>query len=500
MNTASGVPGTRIRLVNAAPVRPDRTVVLYWMTANRRLQWNFALQRAVDRARELGLPLVILEALRADYAWASDRFHRFVLDGMVETHDRLADTPVGYYPYVEPEVGAGKKLLEALAARAAVVVTDDTPAFFYPRMVAAAAAKLDVALEAVDSAGLLPFRSTDRAFPTAYSFRRFLQRELPPHLEELPRADPLEGPDPAPAGDVSSLAAGFTPTPARQLRDAAFLSTLPIDHTVDARRTPPGGSNPAQGRLHRFVEELLPGYGERRNHPDGDHTSELSAYLHFGHISSHQVFATIAGEQLWSPARLGTKATGARQGWWGMSTACETFLDQLVTWRELGLNMCHHRSDYTEYSSLPDWARATLDEHRADERPHVYDLARFEAATTHDEIWNAAQNQLATEGRMHNYLRMLWGKKILEWSATPEAALEVMIELNNKYALDGRDPNSYSGIFWVMGRYDRPWGPERPIFGKVRYMSSANTARKLRLGGYLHRYSGQPKLALEETP
>ena len=162
----------------------------------------------------------------------------------------------------------------------------------------------------------------------------------------------------------------------------------------------------------------------------------------------------------------------------------------MVTWRELGFNMASRRDDYDQYDSLPDWSQATLKKHARDRREVVYTLDEFAAARTHDPVWNAAQTQLLREGRIHNYLRMLWGKKILEWTASPRDALEVMIELNNKYAVDGRDPNSYSGIFWCLGRYDRPWGPERPIFGTVRYMSSQNTKRKLHLEGYLKTYGG----------
>ena len=181
------------------------------------------------------------------------------------------------------------------------------------------------------------------------------------------------------------------------------------------------------------------------------------------------------------------------------STTAESFLDEAITWRELGLNFCSKRADYDRYESLPLWARQTLEEHAADPRAQVYSLAELESAATHDELWNAAQRELLRTGRMHNYLRMLWGKKILEWSATPRAALEVMIELNNKYALDGRDPNSYSGIFWCLGRYDRAWGPERAIYGKVRYMTSQNTARKFAVDGYLARFGkttspAQPRL------
>ena len=173
-----------------------------------------------------------------------------------------------------------------------------------------------------------------------------------------------------------------------------------------------------------------------------------------------------------------------------MSCAAEAFLDELITWREVGYNMCWQRDDYDQYESLPEWAKKTLADHAPDRRQYIYSTDQFEAAETHDPLWNAAQIQLVREGRIHNYLRMVWGKKILEWTSEPREALEVMIELNNRYALDGRDPNSYSGIFWVLGRHDRAWGPERPVFGTVRYMSSANTARKFPVRAYIDRYSG----------
>jgi deoxyribodipyrimidine photo-lyase len=191
----------------------------------------------------------------------------------------------------------------------------------------------------------------------------------------------------------------------------------------------------------------------------------------------------------WFFDRLSPKAQGKRSGWWGMREQAEAFLDQMVTWRELGFNMCYRRRDYDLYESLPEWALKTLEEHEMDPRPYIYNPEEFEKAKTHDPLWNAAQIQLVREGRIHNYLRMLWGKKILQWSSIPREAIGIMIELNNKYALDGRDPNSYSGIFWVLGRYDRPWGPERPIFGKIRYMSSKNTARKVRVERYIKKYT-----------
>ncbi|HEY3253134.1 MAG TPA: hypothetical protein VGJ91_04265 [Polyangiaceae bacterium] len=177
-----------------------------------------------------------------------------------------------------------------------------------------------------------------------------------------------------------------------------------------------------------------------------------------------------------------------------MHPSSEAFLDQLITWRELGFNQCTHERDYQSFASLPNWAQKTLTEHKNDARPQLYTRAQLEAAQSHDPIWNAAQRELVQEGRIHNYLRMLWGKKILEWSQAPEQALATAIYLNDRYALDGRDPNSYSGILWCFGRYDRAWGPVRPIFGTVRYMSSANTAKKLRLTKYLAKYGEQRAL------
>ncbi|HRI66925.1 MAG TPA: deoxyribodipyrimidine photolyase, partial [Polyangium sp.] len=180
---------------------------------------------------------------------------------------------------------------------------------------------------------------------------------------------------------------------------------------------------------------------------------------------------------------------GKREGFWGLRAPVEAFLEQLVTWREVGFNMCVHRPhEYMSYSSLPAWAQRTLDEHAADRRSVIYSRSDLEEARTGDAVWNAAQRELVRDGRIHNYLRMLWGKRMLEWTVTPRDALDVLIEFNDKYALDGRDPNSYSGIFWILGRYDRPWAPVRQIYGTIRYMSSTNTLKKIDMKKYLVAY------------
>jgi deoxyribodipyrimidine photo-lyase len=340
----------------------------------------------------------------------------------------------------------------------------------------------------VDSNGLTPLRATEKDYPTAYTFRRYLQKTLPEFLAARPLRDPLE---PAKSLEAPRLPVEVLerwPSAASELADGSpDLSELPLDHSVGEVELE-GGARAATRHLEDFLDDRIGRYAEERNHPDDDVSSGLSPYLHFGHISAHAVLEAISTREDWNGPFEDRPANGKRSGWWGMSEGAEAFLDELVTWRELGFNMAANRPDHREYGSLPDWARETLEEHADDPREYVYDTARFEEADTHDEVWNAAQRQLRRQGTIHNYLRMLWGKKIFEWSESPRRAAEVMIHLNNRWALDGRDPNSYSGIYWCLGRYDRPWGPERPIYGKIRYMTSASTVRKLRMSEYLERY------------
>ncbi|MCA8947932.1 MAG: deoxyribodipyrimidine photolyase, partial [Planctomycetes bacterium] len=408
-------------------------------------------------------------------------------EGMADNAAAFADTPVRYYPYVEPAAGAGSGLLEALAAQACVVVTDEFPCFFLPRMIAAAAGRVDVRMEQVDSNGLLPIRAPgDRVFGRAVDLRRWLQKNLAPHLRETPRARPLAQLGLAAAHVPQAILDRWPAASAAMLRgDADELAALPIDHGVEPVTDRRGGHGAARERLTKFLDSALGRYDEDRNHPDREGGSGLSPWLHFGHLSVHEVLAELGRREDWTPDAVGTIANGKREGWWHMSAAAESFLDELVTWREIGLNFCARRADYDRYDSLPDWAKATLGEHEKDRRPHLYTFDELDEARTADPIWNAAQRELRRDGRIHNYLRMLWGKRVLEWSPTPEIAVEILIELNNRYALDGRDPNSYSGIFWVFGRYDRPWVPERPVFGNIRFMSSERTPAKVRMREYL---------------
>jgi deoxyribodipyrimidine photo-lyase len=422
----------RVTQCNTRPVNGHGEYVLYWMTAYRRRHFNFALERAVFWATELRKPLLIFEPLACRYPWANARFHAFVVDGMVQNVASFKDAPVTYMPYVERAAGEGKKLYLQFASRACLIVTDDYPAFKIPQWINQVAVRSAVRVEKVDSNGLFPMRATKRVFLTAHSFRRFLKQQSNP---TLPIRDPLAGVDLPRFNRLEVTPETLTQRPSS------------LDQSVSPVKSVRGGAAAAKSRLKAFISSDSPSSG-------------LSPYLHFGHISVQEVHqaVTLSGRP-----------------------DSDHFLDELITWRELGFNMCANSTNYDQYSSLPQWARNTLAKHAADRRPVLYSLEQLENAATADDLWNKAQMDLVTKGSVLNRLRMLWGKKIIEWSETPERALEIMIHLNNKYALDGRDPNSYTGIFWTLGRYDRPWGPERQIFGLVRYMSSASTARKLKV-------------------
>ncbi len=482
-------PKSRIMQVNSAAVDPDGKFILYWMIANRRPNWNFSLDRALEWSEKLKKPVLALEALRCGHKWACDRFHSFVLDGMRVNKLAFAASGITYYPFIESKPGMGKGLIEELSKSACIVVTDNFPCFFLPGMVKSASKQSRVKLEMVDSNGLIPLSATQNAYPSAYAFRRFIQNILPEIILEYPDSDPLrEGNRFGPAILEQSITEKWPQASDALLSsDPQKISELPIDHTVKSVSTR-GGFESAEKAMRLFLEKKLSSYGELRNVPDLNMSSGLSAFLHWGHISVHEIFWRLMEKEKWTPEQLGTKATGKRTGWWGVSPNAESFLDELITWREVGYNMCSVNENYDSYESLPDWAIKTLDDHESDHRPYLYSLEELERSRTHDPLWNAAQNELVREGRIHNYLRMLWGKKILEWTPNSMEALKIMIELNNKYALDGRNPNSYSGIFWTLGRYDRPWGPERNIFGKIRYMSSDRTKEKVSVKKYLEKY------------
>ncbi len=460
------------------------------MTSFRRGEYNFSLQRSCELSLETQKPLLILESLDSEYEWTNERFHQFVIDGMADNATFFSKRNVAYYPFIESSPGQVRSLIQELSKRACLIVTDDFPCSPISEMAPAVAQKVDCPLEAIDSNGIYPMRLAERTFTMCHSFRRFLQKEIKEHLTDIPLKDPLAKLNQLSSCCIPSEIHSRWPSPKAEFLSSSErdLSEFPIDHSVQGTSTV-GGFKSGRKLLSRFFSSKLERYSTDRNSIDDSAASSLSPYFHFGHISTHEVLAKLIKLEDWNADKTAEKPNGSREGWWNMSQPSESFLDQFITWRELGYNMCVREENYTTYDSLPEFAQVTLHEHAGDRRPYVYELDELENSETHDTLWNAAQRELKLTGTMHNYLRMVWGKKILEWSEKPQQALSTMIHLNNKYALDGGNPNSYSGIFWCLGRYDRAWGPERPIFGKVRYMSSDNTARKIKVKNYLAQFS-----------
>lgn len=482
------VPEFRLTAPHNVSPNTSGEYVVYWMTAFRRTEWNYALQRAAQWSEELKKPLIIFEPLRVGYRWANDRLHQFVVEGMRANAISLQNSSATYYPYLENQRGEGAGLIEALATRAAVIVGDEYPCFFLKHLPKWFAARATCRYEIVDSNGLMPLRVPDKIFTVAHSYRRFMQKQVDTLLTQKPLANTLAHFDlPKPTAVPKEILRRWPIAKAALKDEPIDWSSFDIDHSV-APTDMRGGRSEARRRWQNFLNQRSLRYNEDRNHPDSDGSSHLSPYLHFGHISAHEIFFELLEHEGFAPQQL-ARPNGKVNGFWNMSASTEAFLDQLLTWREIGFNQCFLDRHYDSYRSLPAWVRASLQKHSRDKRDFLYTLNEFEEARTHDPLWNAAQLQLVKEGRIHNYLRMLWGKKILHWSRSPEEALDIMIELNNKYALDGRDPNSYSGIFWVLGRYDRPWGPERPIFGTIRYMSSDSTLKKVHLKKYLKKFT-----------
>ena len=488
------VPINRITTLNDDQPNMDAPYVLYWMIAFRRTSYNFSLQRAIEWANKLSKPLLIFEPIEIDYPMASIRFHKFAIEGMQDMQKQTENSKAFYFPYVEEKKGIADDLLVELSKNAAVVVTDDYPTYFVPQMTAEAKGSIQTTYELVDSNGLLPIRIAEKEYVRAHDFRRFMHKNLEDFLVEVPEESPLEYLNiQFDEKLLEPILKKYELIDFNNININDFLNNLNVDKSVEISQVI-GGYGAAQKRLDHFIKNGFNDYSKLRSHPSEDASSQLSPHFHFGHISTYEVFEKIISSESWSVENIDPNFVGRREGWWGGSANLESFFDELITWRELGYHTCVKRANYDQYQSLPDWAIKTLDEHTNDEREYVYDLSEFMNGDTHDEIWNAAQNQLRIEGRIHNYLRMLWGKKILEWTPNPQIALSYLIDLNDRFALDGRDPNSYSGVFWILGRYDRAWGPERPIYGKIRYMTSKSTATKFNLKPYLEKWSHESKI------
>ncbi len=446
----------RARQLNGAGIRSGGDYILYWSQMNRRADANQALDFAVELANERRLPVLFYEGLTYGYPYSSDRFHTFILEGVPETEKRLKARGIGYTFYLRRGPSDANDVLYRLAARAAAVVTDDYPTFIAARHNAGVAPKLDVAFFAVDASCIVPMAHFQKREYAAYTIRPKIHKLLPRYLWPLPPVE-VRRPFPRRANEFHTHVTGAG--------IGALVASCAIDHTVRPSASIPGGRLAAEARLADFVRHGLARYAGEHNEPSARATSGLSPYLHFGRISALEA------------------ALAAR--------ACGEFLEQLIVRRELAFNFARFTPRLDSLEALPDWARETMRRHRRDRRSPVYTGEQFEHAATHDQLWNAAQRELLSSGVIHGYYRMYWGKKIIEWSPDYEQALRTMIYLHERYALDGRDPNTYTNILWCFGLHDRPW-PERPVFGTLRWMSLEGMRRKTDTEAYIAQWRSAP--------
>jgi deoxyribodipyrimidine photo-lyase len=445
----------RIHPLNRATPGPGP--VIYWMSREQRVADNWGLLHA----RELAggdRPLVVAFCLVPGFLGATLRQYDFMLRGLEEVEAHLARLSI---PFVMLAGDPGREI-PGLAARlrAGAVVTDFDPLRVKQAWQRAAAGSLGVPLVEVDGHNVVPARQVSaKQEYAARTIRPKIHRLFGEYLEEYPELTPQQVTAPALGPE---LAPALNPVDWRALR-----GSLRVDETVGPVALP-AGEAAGRAALDRFIAEGVDGYAGERNDPNADGTSRLSAYFHFGQLAPQR-------------AALAAAASGRGEGQ-------EAFLEELVVRRELSDNFCLHNPHYDSLRGAAPWALKTLDEHRHDPRPHLYSREQFDAARTHSRLWNAAQTQLRASGYMHGYMRMYWAKKILEWSATPEAALETVIALNDRYQLDGRDPNGYVGALWsVAGLHDRAW-KTRPVYGSIRYMNENGCRRKFDVDAYCERW------------
>jgi deoxyribodipyrimidine photo-lyase len=456
------VDTVRIRALNKMMPREGATYVLYWAQMNRRTEWNHALAHAIDLANARDLPLLVYEGLTCTYRHANDRIHTFMLQAAPENARAFRKLDAGYLFYLRARRSDANDVLYRLAGRAACVVTDDYPTFIAAGHNSSVPEKIGVAYYAVDSSCVVPMNVHDHRAYGAYTIRPKIKRELPNYLR------PVEY-----AGLRRPWKDDFLPEDLRKLGTEVEPSEIPglvaaceIDHSIRPSISFEGGPGQAARRLKVFLEKRLARYARDSNQPAKHATSDLSPWLHFGHISSLEV------------------AMAVKQHAEENNLMAEEFLEELIVRRELAFNFARFATNPESLDDLPEWCKRTLRKHAGDRRPHLYTAEQLEQAETADPLWNATQKELLIRGKIHGYYRMYWGKKVIEWTPTYEEALRVMLDLHDRYALDGRDPNTYTNILWLFGLHDRPW-VEREVFGQLRYMSYEGMKRKTDPGAYI---------------
>lgn len=466
--------------LNGKTYNPDGEYVLYWMQSTHRLDENWGLRAAIRTANRVNRPLVIHQGLDPTYPHASDRHHTFILQGARDTARHAAQLGLHYQFVLRRRRDEDRRVLDRLAARAYVVFTDLFPTAGVRERSERFAERVNCRVLAIDSVCTVPSGTFAKAEFAARTIRpklaKLIDQALEPVHDELPRValtDSLR----ASLRDTVAAGGGLTPLPLATMSDddiAQEVASCEIDHTVPAV-TQRGGSVAAHERFAAFLQHGLPHYDEQRNEAgNGEGTSRLSPYLHYGQIAS---------------ARIIRAARDARGEVGATAADLDAFVQQVTTWRELSYNWCVGTRNFDQLAALPDWVQRTMAEHANDPRPQLYELDDLESATTGDRLWNASQHELVTRGIIHNYPRMLWGKTILLWTESYEQARAWMFHLNDKYALDGRDPNSVGGIMWCLGLWDRPWG-NKPVWGGIRPMVTHRAKMKFDVEGYIARVRG----------
>jgi len=442
------VQAERIQALNDKPLRKGR-YVLYWMQASQRAAGNHALEHAVARADELGLPVVAAFGLMDDYPEADERHYAFMLEGLVETAEALEKRGIR----LVLRRGAPAEVALRLADDAAVLVADRGYLRHQRKWRRQVARRAPCRVEQVEADVVVPVRAvSNKQEYAARTLRPKHMRLWETYLVPLGERDPKR--------DSLGLKLKGEPIDAD-----ALLESLNLDRSVRRTGYFVGGVSEARERLKRFIADKLPRYADERNDPSLDIQSHMSPYLHFGQISPLEIALAIRDAN--APGK-----------------AKDAYLEELLIRRELAINYCFHQPKYDSYTALPGWARAALRAHADDDRPVVYTLERLEAAETYDPYWNAAMREMVVTGKMHNYMRMYWGKKIIEWTRRPRTAFRWMLGLNNKHFLDGRDPTSYANVAWCFGLHDRPWA-QRDVFGTVRYLSAGGLERKFDISAYV---------------
>jgi deoxyribodipyrimidine photo-lyase len=438
----------RLRILK--PGKEKKGIVAYWMSRDQRAHDNWALLFAQKMSLASHAPLVVIFCLVPRFLEATARQYLFMLKGLQEVEKDLATKNVPFFLLT----GSPEEKIPAFVKHYDVsqLVTDFDLLRIKQAWKKKVGEKITIPFSEVDAHNIVPcWIASQKQEYGAHTLRPKIRRLLPEFLTPFPK--------------LQKHPYRFK-AQALQNNWNQIFNTLKVDNTVPEVTSLKPGEAAAKKVLLNFLRSKLADYGRLRNDPTQDGQSHLSPYLHFGQLSAQRIALNV----------MRSNAPPAAE---------EAFLEELIVRRELSDNFCFYNSSYDSFKGFPLWAKATLHDHRKDPRAYSYTLKELENAQTHDDLWNAAQREMTLKGKMHGYLRMYWAKKILEWTETPERALKIAIYLNDKYELDGRDPNGYAGIAWSIGGvHDRPW-KDREIFGKIRYMSCRGMHSKFNVIGYI---------------